>query len=414
MVRVWCGMALAVASLTLTGRVSMAQEESPVVVDLPNVAGRSETEFQNALEQFAELVAADRPFRVQATSRWKRVTGDNAVEGSESITLVRRGRSHLRLEIRIGEETEPAYLAAADGEKITIWLRADRLYEQEITGEPLRHLAGCSLSQGILESCGIDFLLAHDVADSVIAQLVSVEGTAAGDEAQAASPRFTATFQDGTAIAVEFQGESPAVPAKLKTERSLAVAEDLTSTLTIETELAWEFDVTEEPQWYQFEVPTDARRVSDLSDELNDGGSASLVGKALPALSLQPLDGDESVPLEIKKPTVLYFWATWAAPSIDEIPRLTQFVKDANEKGIQVIGVNLAEDLEHVREFVKLNRFEGEIRIDRTGQGAEALKLVELPAVVVTDASGKIIAVRENSAQEFEPELRKLLEMLGQ
>lgn len=414
MVRMWCGMVLAVAGLTLTGRSSIAQEESPVVVDLPDVAGRSETDFQNALEQFAELVAADRPFRVKATSRWKRVTGDNSVEGSESITLVRRGRSHLRLEICIGEETDPAYVAAADGGKITIWLRADRLYEQGTTGEPLQHLAGCSLSQGILESCGIDFLLAHDVADSVIAQLVSVEGTAVGDEAADSGRRFTATFQDGTTVAVEFQGGSPALPAKLTTERSLAVAEDLTSTLKIETELAWEFDVAEEPQWYQFDVPQDARLVSDLDDELKDGGSANMVGKALPALSLQSLDGAESVALEIQKPTVLYFWATWAAPSIDEIPRLTQFAKDANEKGIQVIGVNLAEEPEHVREFVKLNRFEGEIRIDRTGQGAEALKLVELPAVVVTDATGKIIAVRENSAQDFEPELRKLLEMLGQ
>jgi len=74
-----------------------------------------------------------------------------------------------------------------------------------------------------------------------------------------------------------------------------------------------------------------------------------------PDFTVKTLDGREITLSKLKgKVVLLDFWATWCAPCRAAIPHLIDLQRAYQEKGVEVIGMNMDKgDMETVRRFVK-------------------------------------------------------------
>jgi thiol-disulfide isomerase/thioredoxin len=329
-------------------------------------------------------------------------------------TIVRGTEGRFRLELRHGDAKELQLLVVSDGKQTTRWLPAEKIYAVDTARDAVTVIHDCVMTQSALDMCGVAFLLRTEVRQSIEAQLLRVVDEGEHELGGKKVQRFELLLQNGRTAQVALPLDGPAVPATVKVTSEIALPDGGQSALVQDTTLQWEIAPKFSAEDFTIELPADARRVDDLSAGILAGDAATLIGKPLPELKLMPLDGSEAQPLRIAGPTVLYFWATWAAPSIDEMPRLNQFVKDMTRAGVETIAVNVGEKPSYVADFVKLNGFEGRVLIEPAGEASDALRLRHLPTVVVVDATGKVRVIKERSDKSFEPELREAVTELLQ
>jgi len=76
-------------------------------------------------------------------------------------------------------------------------------------------------------------------------------------------------------------------------------------------------------------------------------------GKSLPKLRLANLDGAdvELAAAPDKKATVLIFWATWCAASVEDLPELHKLVTAYKDRGVAFYAVNVGQSPGEVRRF---------------------------------------------------------------
>ncbi len=66
------------------------------------------------------------------------------------------------------------------------------------------------------------------------------------------------------------------------------------------------------------------------------------VGKPAPPLVLHTLDGKSLATQDLKgKVILIHFWATWCAPCLEELPRLSRFYDQHAHQGFEVLGFSL-------------------------------------------------------------------------
>ena len=135
----------------------------------------------------------------------------------------------------------------------------------------------------------------------------------------------------------------------------------------------------------------------------------SLIGKPIQVEGILTRDGSrinwESYQ---DKMVLLFFWAAWDAPSLRTLPELLEQYKQYQEKGFEVIGVNLDEDpqlfdafsKEGIKEVLKINEFPwATIRtIDPDQQGfdtplAATCGISSLPSTILFGRDGQVMAI---------------------
>lgn len=374
----------------------------------------AEQKWSDWMDRVASVVNNPAGYRLAATTQWESRINDTRVAGRVDCTIVRGSVGRFRLELRHGDAKELQLLVVSDGKQTMRWLPAEKIYAVDTMRDAVTVIHDCVMTQSALDMCGVAFLLRAEVRQSIEAQLRRVVDEGEHEVGGKKYQRFELLLQNGRTAQVALPLDGPSVPATVKVTSEIALPDGGQSALVQDTTLQWEIAPKLTAEEFAFTLPGDARRVDDLSEGILAGDVATMIGQSLPELKLMPLDGSESQPLSIAGPTVLYFWATWAAPSIDEIPRLNQFVKDMTHAGVDTVAVNVGEKPSYVAEFVKLNRFEGRVLIEPAGEASEALRLRHLPTVVVVDAAGKIRVIKERSDKSFEPELRQAVSELLQ
>lgn len=148
-----------------------------------------------------------------------------------------------------------------------------------------------------------------------------------------------------------------------------------------------------------------------------------MVGQPAPGLAGEDLDGEPLRPEDLKGKVVLVaFWATWAPPSLAEIPRLNSLQLAYGNRGLEVVGVNVdaaregvnpQEALAQARQLVVDQLVPWRVLV-QGAPGSEtdlvkAFGVKEVPASFLIDRQG-IIARVELSGPALE---RAVAEMLG-
>lgn len=115
------------------------------------------------------------------------------------------------------------------------------------------------------------------------------------------------------------------------------------------------------------------------------------------------------------KVVYLDFWASWCAPCRRSFPWMNRMQQKYGEAGLVVIGVNVDSDPAAAREFLQEIPADFRIVYDPEGELAERYQLMGMPTSFVIDRDGKIhgshIGFRESSPENYEREIRALLEI---
>lgn len=123
------------------------------------------------------------------------------------------------------------------------------------------------------------------------------------------------------------------------------------------------------------------------------GGSKKVVkeGDQAPNFVLTDLNGKKHQLSDYKGQGVLLnFWGTWCPPCKKEMPALNEAYKTFEDKGVQVISINIAQSDFEVRDFVSSYGLDFPMTIDQTKSVMRAYNVDQLPATFLIDSKGEI------------------------
>lgn len=167
------------------------------------------------------------------------------------------------------------------------------------------------------------------------------------------------------------------------------------------TFLKWSEAVPED--LFVFQPPAGAKRIAsfDAHGGASQDAATQVTGTDAPDFSLKDVGG-RSVDLRslTGKVVVLDFWATWCPPCREEMPHLEQLHRQLREKGLVILGLDVGEDGDTVREFARKNDYTFTLLLGAEPDVSARYHVDGYPTVFVIDRAGKIAARLGGSAQE--------------
>jgi thiol-disulfide isomerase/thioredoxin len=169
---------------------------------------------------------------------------------------------------------------------------------------------------------------------------------------------------------------------------------------------------------FAFTPPEGATKVDSLFEGLAGGEEAGphpLLGEAAPAFQTIGLD---EKPIDIaahvgKNVILLDFWATWCGPCVQAMPEVDGVAKKFAERGLVFYAVNVAEDAETIKEFLKTSKLEVPVAMDADGKITESYGVEGIPQTVLIGKDGKVQVVHvgfsDNLADELSQQVEDLL-----
>lgn len=112
------------------------------------------------------------------------------------------------------------------------------------------------------------------------------------------------------------------------------------------------------------------------------------LGEPAPSFALSDVDGSVVRLDDYRgKVVLLNFWATWCAPCRKEFPELVKTYGDGTGD-VVIIGINMQENRDQVREFADEFGADFPILIDPKAEAADAYRLIGLPSSYFIDQQG--------------------------
>jgi len=146
--------------------------------------------------------------------------------------------------------------------------------------------------------------------------------------------------------------------------------------------------------------------------------AAAVMAFALSAATTQAETWLNSLDLNQYKNKVVYldFWASWCGPCRKSFPWLNSVEKKYAADGLVVIGVNVDNDLENAKTFLKEVPAEFKVFSDPDGQLADQYKLIGMPSSFVIDGNGEVrhrhVGFKKASVAAYEDSIVELLQEL--
>ena len=132
-----------------------------------------------------------------------------------------------------------------------------------------------------------------------------------------------------------------------------------------------------------------------------DAKAGPSVNTLAPNFSLKS-NHDENISLKrvvaANEVTLVNFWATWCPPCRKEIPDLNRIYGEFRKRGVEILAVNLQEDPETVKTFVRENKMEFPILFDNEGKVGRNYQIYYIPTTFVLDNSGRIREIIQGGA----------------
>lgn len=410
-------LSLLLAVVVGSGLVTSAsgQDKPPAMVPVPPIqASAAEKKFDELVHKAAKLLQSGSAYSVEAVCEWKGSGNGPERTGKNVLTIVAEGTNRLRLEaIAEGRDKQGQLLVVSDGKTLTRMFTGHKLYSQTPTTRPLDDLQTDNLTRQALRGSGMDFLLKTDLVGHVLAQTSRVTDLGIVESRDQKLQAFKLNLADGREVVVHMTTGDHPIPVEIFTTVRVPLAENKTFVLNLDTRLKWNLKATPTADTFVARIPEGARKVNDLMEAIVQGDVVSLLGKPVPALSLTTLDGQKVNLADHKgKVVVLYFWATWAAPSITDMPGLNRFVEAYTARGATIYAVAVGDKSTDVSAFAQKEGYKGPMLLDPRAESLASLKTNALPAVLIIGKDGTLQAYHRGARPNLRDQIRQDLDQL--
>lgn len=143
--------------------------------------------------------------------------------------------------------------------------------------------------------------------------------------------------------------------------------------------------------------------------------SAVEVGKPMPSCLVSPLGENQTENLQRYKGLVVYvdFWASWCGPCAKSFPFLNEMNGQLKDKGLQIVGVNLDENVEDAKAFLAKYPANFTVVADTSKQCAKDFAVKAMPSSYIIDRKGVVhhihLGFRPGEAKDIQAIVEKLL-----
>jgi thiol-disulfide isomerase/thioredoxin len=169
--------------------------------------------------------------------------------------------------------------------------------------------------------------------------------------------------------------------------------------------------------WRVEQLFPDARRATAArqpAPEVEQPGPEKLLGEPAPEFSLPLLEGGtfELAAHRRKRILLLDFWATWCGPCRVVMPALVEVARAYADRGVQYYAVNLREEPEVIRRYLKDAGLEIAVPLDKDGSVARKYGVKGIPTMVIMGRDGRVKKVHVGSSPTLKAELSRALDEL--
>ncbi len=118
------------------------------------------------------------------------------------------------------------------------------------------------------------------------------------------------------------------------------------------------------------------------------------IGRLAPDFTLVDLEGNQVSLSDFRGKTVFVnFWATWCPPCRAEMPEIEAVYQKYKDKDVVVIGIDILEPEDVVRQFVEQGGYSWTFVFDTSGEVAANYRIAAIPTSLFIDREGIIQAV---------------------
>lgn len=368
--------------------------------------------FDAVLRQALGALVQAKSYAVDVESNWNAAADPHGPQGGSRYRMTwQEGR--YRVEVQSLAAQAPDLICVHDGAQVTTYYPARKFYSQHAADSPHATLEANKMLALSLQGSALDILLQRDVTHFVHAQATGLKDLGETALAGKKAHRFELLW-GGAKVELFFAAEGDPLLLQFTRTTSVPIGTNQHYEMVCTAKFQWRLGEKPREGDFALALPSDAHRVNEIYDALAGDEAATQLGKPLPKLSLAKLDGSD-VQLEAatdKKATVLIFWATWCAASVEDLPAVHKFVADYKDRGVAFYAVNVGEQPGEVRRFTAKHPLVSAVLLDPRGSASAALRINELPAVAIVAPDNTVRAILHGSSKQLQGELAAQLEGL--
>ena len=129
---------------------------------------------------------------------------------------------------------------------------------------------------------------------------------------------------------------------------------------------------------------------------------------------LSSVGGQKTTLADFKGKVVLIdFWASWCGPCRQSFPWMNGMQQQYRAEGLEVVAINLDEEPELAREFLRQMPAQFTVLLDSDAQLPDAFGLIGMPSSYLIDRQGRLraqhIGFHANRVAEYENSIKALL-----
>ena len=394
----------------------LALTATPAAAD--KIVARSKIEsdaarFQAVLTKALTALGGAESYALDVESQWAGIDDPNAPSGASRYRLVAQRGGKYRVEVQSAAAKAPELICVCDAANVTTFFPARALYSQHAIGSPQASIESNTMLALSLQGSAIDIMLQKDVVGFVRTQATEVHDHGEKLLGRVKTHHFE-LFWSGAKVELWFAAEGEPLLLQFTRTTCVPTGENENYEQVCTAKFNWKLGAKPAAGVFEIALPKNSRRVNEIYDALSGEEPAARVGKPLPKIQLTKLDGSslELAAAKDKRATVLIFWATWCTSSGEDLAAVSQLVKAYKDKGIAFYAVNVGEQPGEVRRFTAKSPLQSTVLLDPHGRASSALRVTELPAVVVATSDNSVRAVLQGSAKVLQGELTEELETI--